>query len=206
VLEAARTLFLQQGYAGTTMDDIASLAGLTKRTLYNNYPDKEALFVQIVADVTGFADEFVRQLRRERTDGLSAATMPIALEELGSRLAVTAVRAEVVALRRLLIGESRAFPSLGAEYYQRVPGQVIGALAHRFGHLARVGLLQLADSRGAAAQFAYLVAGEHLDRAVLTGTIPPAERIVAAARDGVRTFLARYARPRRPKVKSRSGS
>lgn len=206
VLEAARTLFLRQGYAGTTMDDIAALAGLTKRTLYNNYANKEALFLQITADVTGFADEFVRQLRHERADGLTAATLPAALNELGTRLALAAVRAEVVALRRLLIGEARAFPALAAEYYDRAPGQVIDALAFRFAHLARVGLLQIQDARGAAAQFAYLVAGELLDRAVLTGTIPPSERIVAAAREGVRTFLARYWRVRRRKVKSRSGS
>jgi TetR/AcrR family transcriptional repressor of mexJK operon len=188
------------------MDDIAALAGLTKRTLYNNYTDKEALFLRIVADVTGFADEFVRQLRRDRPEGLTAATLSVVLEELGTRLALAAVRTEVVALRRLLIGESRAFPALGADYYDRAPGQVIDALAWRFGHLARVGLVQVEDARGAAAQFAYLVAGEHLDRAVLTGTIPPNERIVAAAREGVRTFLARYGRARRRRVKSKSGS
>ena len=205
VLEAARTLFLRQGYAGTTMDDIAALAGLTKRTLYNNYPDKEALFLQIITDVTGFADEFVRQLRRERADGLTAATLPAALDELGTRLAVAAVRAEVVALRRLLIGEARAFPALAAEYYDRAPGQVINALAWRLRRLARVGLVQVDDARSAAAQFAYLVAGEHLDRAVLTGTIPPNERIVAAAREGVRTFLARYGCAPRPRGTSRSG-
>jgi TetR/AcrR family transcriptional repressor of mexJK operon len=107
-------------------------------------------------------------------------------------LARAAVRAEVVALRRLLIGESRAFPALVADYYERAPGRVIDALARRFAHLSRIGLLHVEHARGAAAQFAYLVAGEHLDRAVLTGTIPPRGRIVTAAREGVRTFLARY--------------
>ena len=62
VIDAARTLFLRQGYAGTTMDDIAALAGLTKRTLYNNYPDKAALFVQIAADAIAYAEHFARGL------------------------------------------------------------------------------------------------------------------------------------------------
>jgi hypothetical protein len=48
------------------------------------------------------------------------------------------------------------------------------------------------DPRQAAAQFAYLVAGEPLDRAVLVGTIPSKARIIAGAREGVRTFMARY--------------
>jgi hypothetical protein len=53
-------------------------------------------------------------------------------------------------------------------------------------------LLRLANPRHAAAQFAYLLVGEPLDRAVLTGTIPAKARVVAGARDGVETFLARY--------------
>src|SRR4051812_12430562 len=40
-LAAARTLFLRDGYGGTTMEDVAAEAGLTKRTLYNNYRDKD---------------------------------------------------------------------------------------------------------------------------------------------------------------------
>jgi TetR/AcrR family transcriptional repressor of mexJK operon len=188
------------------MEDIAAQAGLTKRTLYNNYTDKEALFVQIIADVTGFADEFVRDLRRESVDGLTAATLPAALDELGCRLALAAVRAEVVALRRLLIGESQAFPALAAEYYNRAPGQVIEALAARFTYLSGAGLMQVEDARSAAAQFGYLVAGEHLDRAVLTGVVPPTERIVAVAREGVVTFLARYGRAGLRRVASKSVS
>lgn len=102
------------------------------------------------------------------------------------------VRPEVVALRRLLIGEAREFPSLAKEYFDRAPGQVIEALRSQFARLADSGLLDVADAHRAATQFAYLVAGEPLDRAMLTGAIPSREHVVACARDGVETFLARY--------------
>ena len=62
---------------------------------------------------------------------------------------------------------------------------MLEALASGFDHLAQVGLLGVTDARQAAAQFAYLVAGEPLDRAVLTGTIPPREHLIACAREGV---------------------
>src|SRR5262245_11441501 len=62
VLESARALFLRDGYAGTTMEALAAAAGLTKRTLYNNYGDKEALFRLIIADVLTYAEAFVRDL------------------------------------------------------------------------------------------------------------------------------------------------
>jgi TetR/AcrR family transcriptional repressor of mexJK operon len=69
---------------------------------------------------------------------------------------------------------------------------VIDALASGFEHLGQIGLLRVVDARRAAAQFAYLVAGELLDRAMLVGTTPPREHVIACAREGVQTFLARY--------------
>lgn len=193
ILDAARTLFLRQGYAGTTMVEIAALAGLTKRTLYNNYASKEALFTQIVTEIVAYAEEYTRGLRQELTVGTTDTNLRATLDDVGRRLALGILRPEVVALRRLLIGEAREFPALAAEYFDRVPGRVLETLASGFEHLGRTGLLRVADARHAAAQFAYLVVGEPLDRAVLAGTIPPQEQVIAYAREGVRTFLARYA-------------
>ena len=192
VVEAARTLFLRQGYAGTTMEEIAALAGLSKRTVYNNYPDKRALFTQIVTDVIAFAEAFARALHEEFTVGVTAANVRATLDDLGRRLALGIVRAEVITLRRMLIGEAREFPALAAEYFDRAPGQVIEALAAGFRHLTQVGLLRASDSRRAAAQFAYLVAGEALDRAMMVGTAPSKAQVIAGAKEGVETFMARY--------------
>src|SRR5262245_33848867 len=198
VVDAARTLFLKDGYSGTTMEDIAALAGLAKRTVYNNYPDKDALFNQIVQEVITFAEEFAREVREEFTTGITVANLPDSLRDLGQRLALAIVRPEVIALRRLLVAEARTLPSLAREYFDRVPGQVIDALASGFKKLRHAGL-RVSNGRRAGAQFAYLVAGEPLDRAMLTGTTPPREYVIACARDGVETFLARYgtARPGR---------
>lgn len=191
VAAAARGLFLRHGYGGTTMEEIAAEAGVTKRTLYNNYADKRALFLEIVARVTAYADDFVTALRGE-LDRIDSANLHRALDELGCRLARGIVRDEVVAIRRLLIGEARDFPDLAADYFGRAPARVIDAMASGFRRLHRKRLLNVPDARRAAAQFAYLVAGELLDRAVMTGTVPPDREIAGAAREGVTTFLARY--------------
>ena len=192
VVDAARTLFLRQGYAGTTMEQIAAAARLTKRTVYNNYGDKDALFRQVVADVLAYAEAFARGLHEEFTAGVTAANLRATLDDLARRLALGIVRPEVIALRRLLIGEARAFPRLGAEYFDRAPGQVLDALASGFAQLDRRRLLRIDNPRRAAAHFAYLVAGEPLDRAMLVGALPSDEHVIACARDGVETFLARY--------------
>jgi len=174
------------------MEEIATLAGLTKRTVYNNYGGKDALFAEIVADVLAYAEAFARGLHEEFTVGVTATNLRATLDDLARRLALGIVRPEVIALRRLLIREARAFPSLGAEYFDRAPGQVLDALASGFAQLGRRGLLRIGNPRRTAAQFAYLVAGEPLDRAMLVGTIPPKAAIIAGARDGVETFVARY--------------
>ena len=97
-----------------------------------------------------------------------------------------------MALRRLLIGEARVFPELAKHYFERAPGQVIDALAAGLARMSRAGLLRISDARVAGAQFAYLVAGEPLDRAMLTGIVPGKPPLVSCAREGVETFLARW--------------
>jgi TetR/AcrR family transcriptional repressor of mexJK operon len=174
------------------MEEIAATAGLTKRTLYNNYAGKDALFTEIMAETIEYAEDFARGVREEFAVGVTAANLQDALDSLGRRLALGIVRPEVIALRRLLIGEAREFPELATKYFQRAPGHVLEALASGFERLGRSRLLRVTDARQAAAQFAYLVAGEPLDRAVLVGTVPPRPHVIAVAREGVRTFLARY--------------
>ncbi len=192
-LEAARTVFLRDGYSGATMEEVAAAAGLAKRTLYNLFEDKSALFARMVEDTIAFAEQFARDLREELFDGITAANLGSSLEDLGRRLALSILRPEVIALRRLLIGESREFPGFATDYYDRAPGRVLEALAFGFGRLGKAKVLRIPNRRQAAAQFAYLVAGEPLDRAVLVGAMPTRNHVVASAREGVRTFLARYA-------------
>lgn len=108
-------------------------------------------------------------------------------------MSLAIIRPEVIALRRLLVGEAREFPRLGREYHERAPGRVMEMLAAGFRELSRTGLLHVKDARMAAEQFAYLVVGAPLDQAMLAGTPSARPRLLACAREGVETFLARYA-------------
>ena len=190
-IDAARTLFLRDGYVGTTMDEIASVAGLSKRTLYNLYADKRTLFTAMVNEITAYAESFARDLSDELAD-LTETNLTAALHDLGRRLALSILRPEVIALRRLLVGEAQSFPELAEQYFDRAPGLVLRTLASGLQRLGDDGLLRIEDTRRAAEHFAYLVAGAPLDRAILVGTIPTKGRLIACARDGVEAFLARY--------------
>jgi AcrR family transcriptional regulator len=45
MLESARALFAERGYADVTMDEVATAVGVTKPLLYNYYGNKEQLFL-----------------------------------------------------------------------------------------------------------------------------------------------------------------
>lgn len=51
ILEAATAAFRDEGYETTSMDRIAELAGVSKRTVYNHFGSKEALFHAVIDDL-----------------------------------------------------------------------------------------------------------------------------------------------------------
>lgn len=191
VLEAATALFLRSGYAGTSMDEIAAAAGVSKRTLYNNYADKVELFREVVLASITLAERFADHAAAELTD---PDDLPAALTTLARRLASEVTSPRVVQLRRLLIGEARRFPELAEEYYHLAPGKVMATIAAAFARLAERGRLRVSDPRRAAEQFAFLVLGPALDRALFSGhdAPPDPDSLARAADDGVRTFLVAY--------------
>jgi len=58
--KASKKIFLEKGYAATSMDEIAAQASVTKRTLYSYYPSKLALFIHLM-------DEYLQRLTKQLT-------------------------------------------------------------------------------------------------------------------------------------------
>lgn len=193
ILEAATTLFLRNGYRGTSMDEIAALAAVSKQTVYKHFADKERLFSEIVTgtvkDVSDPGHDEVRRL--EDTGDVEAD-----LRGLARRLLERVMQPRILQLRRLVIGESGRFPELGRAFYEQGPGRTIAALATLFERLAERGVLQLDDAQLAATQFNWLVMSSPLNRAMFLGEDDPPARaeLDRHADAGVRAFLAAYAR------------
>src|SRR5690242_12330426 len=62
IMEAAATLFLRNGYQGTSMDEIAALAAVSKQTVYKHFVDKERLFHDIIMGVAGTVEQFLQSV------------------------------------------------------------------------------------------------------------------------------------------------
>ncbi|MGW4246278.1 TetR/AcrR family transcriptional regulator [Nocardia sp. NPDC004722] len=191
IAAAATALFLEHGFRGTSIDDIAATARVSKRSVYNNFGDKQRLFTEIALGATPTAVEFTEQL----VAGLAAASdVPGALRALARRHLAAVAQPRVLRLRRLIILEAARFPDLAAEYYRRAPGRVIAALTAAFAALHERGELAAPDPGRAAEHYSYLVLGSVLDSALFNpdASLPTPEQLDGIADAGVTAFLAAY--------------
>ncbi|HEY9648836.1 MAG TPA: TetR/AcrR family transcriptional regulator [Chroococcidiopsis sp.] len=115
ILQGAMQIFLQHGYAATSMDRVAAEAGVSKHTIYNHFQNKEGLFVAL------FERLVLRQFHLEFGCELPASESP---ERVLRRLAEVVLGLmddpEYIAFIRLLFAESGRFPELAHLYVREI--------------------------------------------------------------------------------------
>jgi TetR/AcrR family transcriptional repressor of mexJK operon len=160
VTRAARELFLDQGFSGTSMDAIARTAGVSKATLYAYFPSKQALFASLIV---AECESLERDLP---LPDLSQGLHP-ALRQFARQYARVFIEREDVAFVRTIANESSRFPDLGRLFYESGPLATIRRLARFLDEAKAKGLLEFEDSIMAATQFLSLIRGERPLRTVL---------------------------------------
>src|SRR5215470_7698180 len=120
ILEAAMELFVEKGFAGTRLDDVAERAGLSKAAIYLYFDDKLALFQGVIrqAVISNFST-VEGMLAAHR--GPVATLIPPILQFMASRIEDT----PLASIAKLVIAESRAFPEIGRFYLKEVIGRGI---------------------------------------------------------------------------------
>jgi TetR/AcrR family transcriptional regulator, mexJK operon transcriptional repressor len=194
IREAAATLFLANGYQGTSMDEIAAAAQVSKQTIYTHFASKEELFADLVLGNVERVDDFVNGMPAVLEE---ASDLESGLRRLARLYIRLVIRPEVLRLRRLVVGESGRFPELARAYYDRVPARMYSALATLLKQLADDGKLRMGDPTLAAHHFAWLTLGKALDQAMFSEAELPvrAEDLDHIADAAVRVFLAAYSMP-----------
>jgi len=195
ILDAARTVFLQRGYAGTSMDDVAALAQVSKQTVYKQYGDKQQLFTHLVTTDISQAEQAVHPL---------VDAMPVT-EDLEHDLRVYArhhlavvMTPELLRMRRVLIGEAERFPDLAQAWYDSGPVFSCAIFARWFKALDRRGLLRVDDPELAAQHFNWLILSIPVNKAMSCRLDKPLfarADLNHIADEAVRVFLAAYGAP-----------
>lgn len=195
ILAAATAAFLEGGYLDTNVEDVAARAGVVKRTIFNLYGSKEELFREVVAQAIATAERFAGEVVGPLGEGDPAEELP----PVAVRLARTVLGGPIVPLRRLVIGEVARFPELARDYYARAPAGVMGALTRAFERYDERGVLLIDDAVVAGEQFAFLVMGAPLDRALFGAAGEFADlEVEHRARAGTDVFLRAHRPPLLP--------
>ncbi len=146
----AREQFLEHGFRRTTMDAVASRAGISKQTLYAAYPSKDALFAAVVTD---WVDRGRTAVGPQVQALLGADPLERALRDLATTLQAGILSEPVLAMRALVAAQAETLPEVAADYVARSWGRNVGTLADALGELARRGRLSVPDATVAAEQF-----------------------------------------------------
>lgn len=193
ILDAARDLFLRHGYLGTSMDDIAATAKVSKQTVYKHFGDKRRLFVELLTGDMGNADAKVAVLVETIPDTQNLET---GLRVFARAYLSAVMQPDLMRLRRLVIGEAERFPELAAAWYAHGPEEAYAMFAQWFELLNKRGMLQADDPALAAQHFNWLILSIPINLAMAH----PAEETLTSEKDlhryadeGVRVFLAAYA-------------
>jgi AcrR family transcriptional regulator len=116
ILEAAFAEFSRNGYASTTLEQIAERAGVTKGTIYVYFENKEHLFISMVREFTKAGTETVHGLF-ETHDGSTADLLRAQFSYIYQHIVENKRRREVV---RMLIAEAPRFPALADRYHEEI--------------------------------------------------------------------------------------
>jgi len=151
VMEVATDMFVERGYAATTLLDIAKEAGVATRTLYQHFGDKEAIFREVIfARDTAAIDP--PQVAPD--DDLRSALMTAAKYSFEISL-----RQRAIELMRLMIAESARFPELMSKVTNTIFTRFKANVAEVFRELARRGLIPDGDHDQSAELFVDLMLG-----------------------------------------------
>ena len=179
ILRAARICFLDRGFVRTTLSDIIALSGGSRATIYEEFGNKEGLFVALVAEV----------LEQMKLPEIADGPPEEVLREVGLNYLGQLMDAESLALYRVALGESAHVRQLGPAIFEAGPRAAAAALAERFRKWASRSKLTIADSEGAATMFLAMVEGDLHRGAVMWNETPSAERIAANVDAAVALFL-----------------
>jgi len=190
ILEAATSAFLRVGYRAASMDEVARQAGVAKQTIYNHFGSKEALFGAVVER------RCQNLLTVLLTPGIEARGVAGALASLARQYVELMLSPTSLALHRVLMGQVRRHPELGAVSYEAGGRPAVETLSAYLRERTAAGELDVADPTLAAEQFYGMLAGHIQVRALLgVEECPSAETVDRTIAHAVDTFLRAFAVP-----------
>ena len=154
ILQSAQGLFLSEGYAQTSMEAVATAAGISKGTLYARFPSKSDLFRALVADRLkaweNKAPAWVEQPRLSLFDYL---------HRRGAMILAAFRDEEVQAFTQLVNSEARNFPELAEDFRTNAYERIITDITDEIERQSKDAGWPTTDAKGVALVFVSALMG-----------------------------------------------
>lgn len=187
VVDGARQVFMADGFEGSSVDDIARVAGVSKATLYSYFPDKRLLFMEVATtECNRMADEALELI-------VETAQPREALTIAASKLVPFLLSDFSQSVFRICVAERDRFPELGRAFYAAGPKMGHDRLTEYMRGAVERGELKIDNIDMAADQFSELCKVKLWTRAVfgIQSKFSEAE-IAEVVEHAVDTFMARF--------------
>ncbi len=185
IVAAATALFLELGYDRTSLARIAERSGVSRATLFKQFPSKADLFDAMVTESWSTADE---------ADPPPAGDVVDGLRTIGRRYAELLGRPQMVDLFRIVIAELPRFPELASAQFSQGKLPYFESVRDYLLAEHQAGTVRIDDADLAATQFLGMISNYVFWPALLVpGWEVSDERVAQVVDEAVRTMVARYA-------------
>jgi AcrR family transcriptional regulator len=186
ILDGARKVFMDLGFDGASMGEIARSAGVSKGTLYVYFADKSRLFEAIVEEETLEQGKVTFNFDPTRD-------VTTTLTEFGQAYIQMLCRPGGGSATRTVMAIAERMPEVGRRFYNNVVAHTIARLAAYLEVRAKSGDLKIEDCEFAATQFMLMCqASLFMPFIFQAAPAPSAERIAQVVASATRMFLAGY--------------
>lgn len=159
IIDAATQIFLRDGFAGASINEIPVVADVSKRTLYKYFRSKTELFSAVIADRSDAYQNMFAARTNTHEDPRDV------LIEYAQNYVEMALSPEALNLRRIVLAESQRFPVLAREFYTVGARRGAEILVDYLKKLDAAGILHVPDPEVTADQFSALCMGSLRSRA-----------------------------------------
>lgn len=138
ITTAARRLFLENGFAGTSMDAVVAEAQVSKQTLYRYFPSKTDLLAAVLASEVAL----IELLPAQHPQLSDVAELRALLLGIARNVTSQMLRPEKLAVVRLVFGEAFRLPELRDYLRDALPGQLMASVVGLLAHADELGLIR----------------------------------------------------------------
>lgn len=188
ILEAAKALFLAHGYQGSSMNQIARTAGVTKLTVYNHFQDKATLFSCAIEHTCEAILQEHPQVLAPDSDFIQA------LYQVCSRSLNIANRPEAIKLDLLLMELAAEQSPLTERFYQASHSKLHRVWNEFFSRAQQFGLIRADAPQQQTELMVSLMMGMRHHQ-VLLGLCPPPSQTEQhqIIQQAIEIFMLKYA-------------